>query len=57
MIGDSVGDLIAAKAAGIKSIAVLTGVASRTDLEPYADFILSDISSLVPWLYKEGQIL
>ena len=57
MIGDSVGDLIAAKAADIKSIGVLTGVASRTDLEPYADFILSDISSLIPWLYKEGQIL
>ena len=53
MVGDSPHDMVAAKAAGMRSFAVLTGVASRSDLEPYAETVFDDISFLPNWLKKQ----
>lgn len=50
MIGDSTHDLLAAKAAGMMRVAVLTGMASADDLGPYADVVLADITHLPAWL-------
>ena len=50
MVGDSLHDLHAGRAAGTQTVAVLTGVATRTDLAPYADVVLPDISGLPAWL-------
>ena len=46
LVGDSVHDMHAARAAGALAIAVLTGPASRADLAPHADHVLDDISAL-----------
>jgi phosphoglycolate phosphatase len=50
MVGDSRHDLAAARAAGMHSVAVLTGLAGEEDLAPYADAILPDIGHLPHWL-------
>lgn len=50
MVGDSRHDLIAGRAAGMRTIAVLTGIASATDLAPLADIVLPDIGSIPGWL-------
>lgn len=50
MIGDSTHDLLAAKAAGMLRVGVLTGMASADDLSPFADVVLPDISHLPDWL-------
>jgi phosphoglycolate phosphatase len=50
MIGDSLHDLHAAHAAGMRAIAVLTGPAPRHVLEPHADAVLDDIGGLPDWL-------
>jgi phosphoglycolate phosphatase len=50
MIGDSTHDLDSGRAAGMTTIAVLTGLATRADLEPHADVVLQDISALPDWL-------
>ncbi len=50
MVGDSRHDLQAGRAAGMRTIAVLTGVASATDLAPLADAVLPDIGALPGWL-------
>ena len=50
MIGDSAHDMISGRNAGMQTIAVLTGVASRADLEPLADVVLNDIGELPEWL-------
>ena len=46
MVGDSTHDLRAGRAAGMGTVAVLTGVATRQDLEPWADLVLPDITHL-----------
>jgi phosphoglycolate phosphatase len=49
LVGDSLHDLHAARAAGAVSIAVLTGPlreAARSDLEPHADHVVRSISDL-----------
>lgn len=46
MIGDSIHDLKAAKAAGARRIAVTTGLASADVLTPHADHVLNNISEL-----------
>ena len=46
LVGDSVHDLVAARAAGALAIAVLSGPAERSLLEPYADRIIADIAEL-----------
>jgi phosphoglycolate phosphatase len=49
MIGDSLHDLISAKAAGAVAVAVLTGplrAAARPDVEPHADHVVDSIADL-----------
>ncbi len=50
MVGDSLHDLRAGRAAGFKTVGVLTGMASADVLQPFADVILPDISHLPGWL-------
>jgi len=50
MIGDSLHDLHAGRAAGMQTIGVLTGVATAAELSPHADVVLPDIGHLNDWL-------
>ncbi len=50
MVGDSVHDLVAGRAAGMVTVAVLTGVAGQDELAPHADVVLPDIGHLAAWL-------
>ncbi len=50
MVGDSRHDLEAGRAAGMVTLAVLTGPATAEDLAPLADAILPDIGHLPGWL-------
>lgn len=50
MVGDSTHDLQAGRAAGMRCVAVLTGVAEHADLAPFADVVLPDIGHLPAWL-------
>ncbi|MGS4944211.1 HAD family hydrolase [Meridianimarinicoccus sp. RP-17] len=50
MVGDSAHDMVAARAAGMHRIAVLTGVATRTQLEPLAHAVLPSVAGLPRWL-------
>ncbi len=46
IVGDSLNDLLAGKNAGIRAVAVTSGVATAEELQPHADYILEDISHL-----------
>jgi phosphoglycolate phosphatase len=50
MIGDSTHDLVAARAAGVWAVAVLSGPAAEDELIPHADAVLPDIARLPGWL-------
>ena len=50
MVGDSTHDMIAGRAAGMRTLAVLTGLAGAEDLRPHADVILPDIGHIPAWL-------
>ena len=50
MVGDSTHDLIAGRAAGMQTVAVLTGMAGPDQLAPHADAVLPDIGHLPLWL-------
>lgn len=50
MVGDSLHDLRAGRAAGMRSLAVLTGMAAASDLAPLADAVLPDIGHIPEWL-------
>ncbi len=50
MVGDSLHDLHAARAAGMVAVAVLTGVAGRAVLEPEAEVVLESIAELPGWI-------
>lgn len=50
MVGDSRHDLVAGRAAGMATVAVLTGIATEADLSPLADAVLPDIGHLPEWL-------
>lgn len=50
MVGDSTHDLLAGRAAGMATIAVLTGVADHDDLAPFADVVLPSIVGIPVWL-------
>ncbi len=50
MVGDSRHDLAAGRAAGMTTVAVLTGVATAPDLADLADAVLDDITHLPGWL-------
>jgi phosphoglycolate phosphatase len=50
MVGDSLHDLHAARAAGMRAIGVLTGLADRATLSQVADVVLDSIAELPAWL-------
>lgn len=50
MVGDSRHDLEAGRAAGMRVVAVLTGIAGAADLAPHADAVLPDIGHLGGWI-------
>lgn len=50
MVGDSTHDLHAGRAAGMKTVAVLTGIAKAETLAPHADVVLSSIAGLGAWI-------
>lgn len=50
MVGDSLHDLHAGRAAGMIPVAVLTGVARHDDLAPHAEVVLPDIGALEAWI-------
>lgn len=50
MVGDSRHDLVAGRAAGMRTVAVLTGVAEADELAPFADIVLPDIGHLPNWI-------
>jgi phosphoglycolate phosphatase len=50
MVGDSRHDLQAGRAAGMRTVAVLTGIARSDDLAPLADVVLPDIGEIPSWL-------
>lgn len=50
MIGDSLHDLHAGRAAGMRTVGVLTGPAPREELAPVADTVLTSIAELPQWL-------
>ncbi|WP_298932927.1 HAD family hydrolase [uncultured Ruegeria sp.] len=52
MVGDSLHDLQAGRAAGMTTIGVLTGLASAEALAPMADVVLPDIGHIPGWLLE-----
>jgi phosphoglycolate phosphatase len=50
MVGDSLHDLHAGRAAGMRPIAVLTGIARHADLAPHAEVVLPDIGALPTYI-------
>ncbi len=50
MVGDSRHDLEAGRAAGMRTVAVLTGIAEADELRPFADVVLPDIGHLPDWI-------
>ena len=54
MVGDSRHDLKAGRAAGARTVAVLTGMAGRDSLAPLADAVLPDVGHLPGWLRRLG---
>jgi phosphoglycolate phosphatase len=50
MVGDSTHDLLAGRAAGMRCVAVLTGLARHDELAPHADVVLQHIGALPDWL-------
>lgn len=54
MVGDSAHDLESGRAAGMGTVAVLTGVAEAEDLAPLADVVLPDIGHLPGYISGLG---
>ncbi|MCH1456032.1 MULTISPECIES: HAD family hydrolase [Planktomarina] len=54
MVGDSTHDLRAGRAAGMRAVAVLTGLAEADELAPLADAVLPDVSHLPPWISAQN---
>jgi phosphoglycolate phosphatase len=50
MVGDSLHDLMAGQAAGMRPVGVLTGIALAADLAPLAEVVLPDIGALPGWI-------
>lgn len=55
MVGDSRHDLVAGRAAGMRTVGVLTGPAAAVELAPLADVVLPDIGHLPDWLASQRQ--
>jgi phosphoglycolate phosphatase len=53
MVGDSTHDLHAGRAAGMRTVGVLTGPAPHEDLAPFADVVLGHIGQIPGWLAAE----
>lgn len=53
MVGDSTHDLHAGRAAGMRAIAVLTGIATEADLAPHADAVLPHVGHLPAWIDQQ----
>lgn len=56
MVGDSLHDLEAGRAAGMLTIGVLTGPALQRELAPHADIVLPSIAQIPGWLTTENMI-
>ena len=56
MVGDSPHDLLAAARAGVRPVAVLTGISEAEDLAPLAEVVLPDIGHLPAWLGLQDAI-
>lgn len=54
MVGDSLHDLHAGRAAGMVTVGVLTGTATAADLASSADVVLPDIGHIPDWLDRIG---
>lgn len=54
MVGDSLHDLHAGRAAGMCCVGVLTGPALRAELAPTADVVLASIADLPDWISSQG---
>ncbi len=54
MVGDSLHDLHAARAAGMVAVGVLTGMADESTLDQAADVVLASIAELPAWLDRPG---
>lgn len=54
MVGDSTHDLHAGRAAGMRTLGVLTGMAGAEELAPHADAVLPDIGHIPAWLAARG---
>ncbi|APX88898.1 hypothetical protein BV394_03440 [Brevirhabdus pacifica] len=50
MVGDSLHDLAAGQAAGMRRLAVLTGPAPAQELAPHAEAVLRDIGEIAAWI-------
>ena len=55
VVGNSLHDLAAARAAGAIAVAVLSGPAGRPALEPHADFVIAHIGDLPGLLAEFGE--
>ena len=55
MVGDSRHDLIAAQAAGMVGVGVLTGTAGHDDLADLAEIVLPDIGHIPEWLGQRAR--
>ena len=53
MVGDSTHDLHAGRAAGMRTIGVLTGPAPIAELAPLADVVLPSIAEIPDWLRQQ----
>lgn len=54
MVGDSVHDLESGRAAGMRTVAVLTGIATEAELAPLADAVLPHVGYLPEWIEAQG---
>ncbi|WP_298921338.1 HAD family hydrolase [uncultured Roseobacter sp.] len=54
MVGDSTHDLIAGRAAGMRCVGVLTGLAERHVLEPLSEVVLDDVGGLTDWIAAQS---
>ncbi|MFT5067106.1 MAG: phosphoglycolate phosphatase [Yoonia sp.] len=54
MVGDSLHDLHAGRAAGMMCVGVLTGPAERAELTPHADVVLGTIAELPTWIMAQN---
>lgn len=54
MVGDSTHDLLAGRAAGMRRVGVLTGMAHHDELAPFATAVLPDIGHLPDWIRAQS---